>query len=91
MKTEIKEELDRYLNYGIKPGGFLIAVLENNLLEAVCRADAANKLDLHEIVDYVYAYFPVACWQSPERVKLWIAVGGLPGFEAGLLAQAKGR
>jgi len=90
MKLETKEALDRYLNRGISPGRFLTAVLSNDLSEACLLADEENSKDLVEIVLHVYNNFPIACWTSPERVKAWVRVGGLPGFEAGLLAAARG-
>lgn len=42
--------LERYLNNGIMPGSFMTAVLENNLKEAIGRADMTNRSNLHNIV-----------------------------------------
>ena len=36
------DSLERYVEHHIKPGSFLRAVLENNLVEAVSRADFIN-------------------------------------------------
>lgn len=65
----IKASLERYQNDKIKPGSFLTAVLENNLTEALARADWENKLRLHEIVSYVYNNIPMSIWGSPEAVR----------------------
>jgi len=62
----------RYLRYGIEPGGFLLAVLANNLREAVGRADETNKRALADYVFVLYNYAPSAAWGSPERVEAWI-------------------
>ena len=72
MKLATKESLDRYANHGIPTGGFLRAVLQNNLNEAVARGDEENLRDLAEIVRYVYNQFPSNCWGSPERVDAWL-------------------
>lgn len=63
--------LDRYLNEGIMPGGFLTACLENNLKEAFARADADNSSNMRNIVAYLYNYVPSAAWGSVDRVMEW--------------------
>jgi hypothetical protein len=52
-------------------GSFVQAVLENNLAEAVGRADEGNIAALHSIVAYVYNHVPAARWGSPAKVKAW--------------------
>ena len=37
-----KGALDRYVDHGLEPGGFLTAVLTNDLFGAVARADSEN-------------------------------------------------
>jgi hypothetical protein len=65
--------LTRYVVQGIPPGGFLTAVICNDLKEAVGRADPQNTLALHSIVAYFYNETPSACWGSPERMQDWMA------------------
>lgn len=72
MKPETKEGIDRYVQYGIRPGGFLTAVLENNLMGAMERADSENRIDLFEICRYIYNHCPILCHGSPEIVNEWI-------------------
>jgi len=74
MRPEIKDAIDRYANEHIAPGGFLTAVLENNLSEALGRADEGNLRDIHEIVKYIYWNIPAVCWGSPEKVKRWLSM-----------------
>lgn len=72
ISDEILASLDRYVNQGIEAGGFLNAVLENNLAEACGRADIYNKFNLHNIVGYIYNNIPYNSWGSKEKVKSWI-------------------
>jgi hypothetical protein len=72
MRDEIKEAMDRYANTGCPLGGFLTAVMENNLMEAFGRADEDNTRDMREIVAYVYNEMPGTCHGSPEIVAEWI-------------------
>ena len=62
----------RYVDHGIPPGGFLLAVLGNDLCEACARADDGNARALAAIVAYLYNETPAGCWGSPERVADWL-------------------
>ena len=75
MKEETKESIDRYVSDRIPTGGFLEAVLCNNLKEAIGRADAENLRDIKEIVQYCYWEIPSTCWGSPKEVKAWLEEG----------------
>lgn len=69
---EIKASLQRYVEHHIEPGGFLRAVLENDLFTAVGKADYINIHKLHEICVYIYNVLPITCWGSPEKVEEWL-------------------
>jgi len=69
---DIKETLDRYINNKIPTGGFLHAVLSNDLAEACMRADSLNKHRLFEIVSYIYNNLPIDSWGSNEKVDKWL-------------------
>jgi len=69
--AHLEGSLDRYLNHGIMPGGFLTAVLENNLSESFARADRTNSMLVKDIVQFLYNRFPMGAWGNPERVKNW--------------------
>lgn len=75
------EILTRYIEDGTPTGGFLRAVLENNLKEALIRADDHNFRNLQAYVVYLYNNAPATCWGSPERVKAWIEAKGLKQFK----------
>lgn len=56
-------------------GGFLRAVLENNLCEAFGRADDMNRLIMFSIVSWVYNEMPISAWGSKKKVETWLQAG----------------
>jgi hypothetical protein len=72
MREDIKDSLDRFGNEGLPTGGFLRAMLEHDLTEAVGRADRDNQRDFQEIVTYMTDHLPSACHGSHEVVEAWI-------------------
>ena len=64
--------LRAYVVDGRRPGQFLQAVLRNDLMDAVTRADAMNLAFLEGIVKYVYNRIPSICWGSKEKVEAWV-------------------
>lgn len=75
IPREMKESFDHYVNYGVPPGDFLEAVLSNNLMDAVGRADDNNRYLLHEICSYIYNEMPISSHGSREIVNKWMADG----------------
>lgn len=67
-----REALDRYRFHRIKPGGFLCAVLTNDLAKAVRLADSDNTRAFREIVYYCIEEMPVMAWGSQSRVDKWL-------------------
>ena len=72
MREDIKASLDRYAQSGVPTGGFLRAVLANDLMDAMGRAYSENKYAIHEIASYVYNELPAECHGSYEKVDAWI-------------------
>lgn len=72
--------LQRYVINGIEPGGFMFAVLINDFLGAVSRADSFNQKHLHEWARVIYNDVPRQCHGSPELVTAWIKAGGILGM-----------
>lgn len=68
--------ITRWVEHGIYPGGFLTAVLENNLRDAVQRADEDNSRMLAGWVRFIYNYCPSGCWGSLEHVERWAVEAG---------------
>lgn len=79
VPQNILEALDTWADVGRLPGGFTTAVLENDFMEAVSRADAFSFAMLKEIALYVYNVLPRPCWGSVEKVAAWEAAGGWRG------------
>jgi hypothetical protein len=66
------ESANNYLMYGYLPGGFLGAVLRNDLFKAASCADHQNRPVLSEIALAVYNNFPARSFGSEELIKAWV-------------------
>ena len=64
--------LENYIIRGYHPGSFLQAVLENNFVNTVCRADHLNQLYLVDIAKWLVHESPSECWGSDQAVYNWI-------------------
>lgn len=74
--------MKRYILHGIPPGSFLTAVLSNDLMGALGKADEDNRVALHAYGMFLYNDAPSPCHGSPEKVRAWIAKGGMAGAQA---------
>ncbi len=61
----------RYVEQHIKPGGFIYAVLCNNLRQAIVRANDTNIKFMSEWVIWLHD-LPKEYWGSKEKVEAWI-------------------
>ena len=73
VPEHIREGLARHVVHHAPTGSFLTAVLENDLVGALLRADAVNRWAIHDIVAFIYNDCPSPCWGSPAKVKAWLA------------------
>lgn len=73
--------LAEYIVYGHSVGGFLQAILKNDLMNAISRADKENLEALKDICIYVYNRIPACAWGSPEHYYDWMKNGGVSGLE----------
>jgi len=64
--------LKRYVENKIATGGFLRAVLRNDLFGAMSKADESNRAALHAICMYVYNEMPGNCWGTAEIIDAWL-------------------
>lgn len=64
--------IDRWIENGIEPGSFLMAVICNDLALAVGLADSTNLANLPAYVGYFYNEAPSPCWGSPAKAAAWI-------------------
>lgn len=63
--------LTRYLENGYMPGGFLTAVMTNDLYRAVSSADEANTRALADIARWVFMNVPAGALFTEERMMEW--------------------
>ena len=74
IEERFLEALDAYGQTARPTGGFLEAVLCNDLRQACARADARALGQLSDIVGYIYNELPSGCWGSPAKVHAWMTV-----------------
>jgi len=64
--------MKRYLEHGIEPGDFMIALLCNDLTGAVNRADGTNIRLLPEWVRFMFNDIPSNAWGSVHTYQNWV-------------------
>ena len=72
VPDNVKGSLIRYRDHKIPTGGFLEAVLKNDLISAIERADDENVQCIPDIVRFCYENLPFGSWGSPKNVRDWI-------------------
>lgn len=70
-----RDGLYLYLTEGRPVGGFLTALLKNDLRDAVNRADEKNVHALGAYVVLLTSYAPASAWGSPAAVDAWLTKG----------------
>jgi hypothetical protein len=73
LPESLQEGMRLYIEDRVETGGFLRAVLSNDLRTACERADAENQRALFDIVAWIYNNAPSNCWGSTAAVAAWIA------------------
>lgn len=68
----IKYQIDQYIEAGVPPGGFLNAILTNDLMLAIQKADETNKVRIPDIVTYLLNYLPTAAYGNTKNVSEWL-------------------
>ena len=69
--AHMADGMRRYIENGIMPGGFLTAILCNDLMGAARKGDVANCRCLSDWATWLYNYAPPTCFGSEERVAAW--------------------
>jgi len=72
IPSQMMAAMQFYVETGSVSSDFLIAVIENNLKEAVYYADDQNRQIIYLYVMWFYNRAPMACWGSPEIRKNWV-------------------
>lgn len=70
------EGLEMWINLGVKHGSFLDAILCNDFMRAMDRADTQNAMNIQAYAYFLYNYAPSDCYGSPEKVNAWIEKKG---------------
>ena len=73
--------VERYLEQGIHPGGFMESVITNDLRGAIMRADSDNLRVLPDWIAWWMQYAPADSWGSYAAMHQWIESGGLLGLQ----------
>lgn len=73
------EDLRRYVDGGWPMNHFLMALVENDLMECIGRADERNFDALDAYCAWLRNYAPPLCYGNKQRVAEWIANKGLKG------------
>jgi hypothetical protein len=77
----MRDGLRRWILYGIPPGDFLCAVLQNDLREACARADDTNRHLLFNYMAFLYNHAPQGSWGGPISFQSWSKIGGLKKYQ----------
>ena len=72
IPEHLRRAIDRYVEHGTPLGGFLTAVICNDLKGALGKADTVSRASLFDIVSYCYNEIPSDCWGSPEKMAAWM-------------------
>lgn len=73
IPEHMRQAVTDYVENGIPPGGFLRAVLANNLVEAFGRADDINSMHMEDWANLVHWELPSDCHGSEAIVDAWLA------------------
>jgi hypothetical protein len=71
VPDHMRESFKLWIEQAISPGSFGMAVLRNDLMLSLTRADVTNARHLRTIALWVYNYAPEDCWGSLEKIKNW--------------------
>lgn len=71
IPDRLLEPLYGHIEHGCPTGGFLQAVLSNDLQESFGRADDESRFAIPSLVTFLCNYAPAPCWGSPDKVKAW--------------------
>ena len=71
----------RYVKYGEIGGSFLTALLENDFMDIMGKADDKNRRALKNWARFIYNALPSGCWGSREQVIRWSENGGMSQWD----------
>lgn len=81
VPVRFRKSLANYLAFGRPVGGFLAAVIDNNLRESAVKADDAVILaDIKAIALWLYYRAPTRAYGHPDARKAWMNHEGQSGL-----------
>ena len=72
LPEHMQDGAREYVERGLEPGGFMLAVLCNDLTLAFGRADTINAAAMAEWARWLWNEAPSQCWGSRTKVEAWI-------------------
>jgi hypothetical protein len=71
IPAPIRIELTAWVQDGVWPGDFLVAVLSNDLLATVAFEDQFDSKYMKALCVFIYNHMPVDSWGSPKKLRDW--------------------
>jgi hypothetical protein len=72
LESATEAAIIRYVNSHVRPGGFLSALVSNDLVETFRAADDNNGRLVREIVGWFYNYPTSQCWHGSREHAHWL-------------------
>lgn len=71
VHQDCRHAIFNYLVHGYNPGGFLTAVMTNDLYRAAATADIENSKRLTRVANFVTQALPSCCYGSHAAMEAW--------------------
>jgi hypothetical protein len=72
LPEHMRDGFMRWIEYGIEPGSFGMAIICNDLFEAFGRADSTNIARMKDIIQFFYNDAPSGCFGSRTKAAAWM-------------------
>jgi hypothetical protein len=79
LPEHMQDGMQLWVERGIEPGSFLAAVLRNDLMGALGKADSVNINRLKDYGMFLYNEVPSDCFGSHAKYVAWMERGGMMG------------
>jgi hypothetical protein len=80
IPPHMHDGLTLWIEHGVMTGDFMTALMKNDLMEAMGRADEINARCIRNWCVYLYSYAPRGCYGGPIQVAAWRQHKGLSGI-----------
>ena len=71
IRQDMLVAIENYIDHHKPTGGFLEAIISNQLREALGRADPENLKNIQAFIAFFIWEAPSTCWGSPTEYKDW--------------------